>query len=124
MREGGEVLVNPDTAYERSDVSLKVVGMIAVVIVLTLTFMPLLIALGYPTATSDVDKRPFIAPPAPVLQTDPEADLLQFRAKEKQRLSSYGWIDRAHGVVHIPIEQAMQDIAKQGIPGWPSGEKK
>jgi hypothetical protein len=124
VREGSEVLVNPDTAYERSDVSLKVVGMIAVVIVLTLTFMPLLIALGYPTATSDVDKRPFIAPPAPVLQTDPEADLLQFRAKEKQRLSSYGWIDRAHGVVHIPIEEAMQNIAKQGIPGWPSGEKK
>ena len=46
-----------------------------------------------------------------------------WRAEHKKRLESYGWIDKAKGVAHIPIEQAMAkvvasppDIAGEGVP--------
>jgi hypothetical protein len=32
------------------------------------------------------------------------------RAAYAKRLSSYGWIDRARGIAHIPIEKAMQQV--------------
>jgi hypothetical protein len=33
------------------------------------------------------------------------------RRDEMRRLSSYGWVDRARGVVHIPIDRAMRLVA-------------
>ena len=42
------------------------------------------------------------------------ADLAKFRAWEDSQLNSYGWVDRTAGVVHIPIERAMEIIAQQG----------
>ncbi len=52
-------------------------------------------------------------PPAPRLQTNPRADLLQMRFEENVVLDSYGWVDRNAGIVHIPIERAM-DLAAAG----------
>jgi hypothetical protein len=40
----------------------------------------------------------------------------KFRTAEEQVLHSYGWVDPKAGVVHIPIERAMQIIAQQGLP--------
>lgn len=57
-------------------------------------------------------------PPEPRLQTEPILDLEQLRAKEKKQLDSYGWVDQTNGVVHIPIERAMELIA-----GSPAGAK-
>jgi hypothetical protein len=34
-------------------------------------------------------------------------------AQQQGRLNSYGWISQKDGVVHIPINQAMQLILKQ-----------
>jgi hypothetical protein len=46
-----------------------------------------------------------------------------WRAEHKKRLESYGWIDKAKGVAHIPIDQAMAkvvasppDIPGEGVP--------
>ncbi len=33
------------------------------------------------------------------------------RAARLERLGSYGWVDRRAGVVHVPIERAMQLVA-------------
>jgi len=33
------------------------------------------------------------------------------RARDLERLSSYGWVDRKAGVAHIPIDQAMRLVA-------------
>jgi hypothetical protein len=38
------------------------------------------------------------------------------RDESKQRLSSYGWVDQQIGVVHIPIERAMELVLKDGFP--------
>jgi hypothetical protein len=41
-----------------------------------------------------------------VIQQKP-VELLQLREQELSRINSYTWLDREHGVVSIPIEQAM-----------------
>lgn len=62
--------------------------------------------------------------PAPRLQTSPRADMQRFYAQEMGRLNSTGWVDQAHGVVHIPIADAMRKVAQDGIPGWPTTQGK
>jgi hypothetical protein len=42
-----------------------------------------------------------------MLQPDPVRDMNAMRDAQLGRLSSYGWVDREKGVVHIPIEKAM-----------------
>jgi hypothetical protein len=64
--------------------------------------------------------RPFPEYPMPVLQANPPADMEAFYAREMQRLHSAGWIDKQAGIVHIPIDQAMQEVVKEGIKGWPA----
>lgn len=55
-------------------------------------------------------------PPEPRLQASPSIDLEQFRAREEERLSTYGWLDRQSGVVHVPIDRAIELVAKEGLP--------
>jgi hypothetical protein len=64
-------------------------------------------------------------PPQPRLQVEPRLDLDQLRAGEDAKLHSYGWVDRNAGVVHIPIERAMDMVAEKGLPvrGEPGGKK-
>jgi hypothetical protein len=57
--------------------------------------------------------------PAPRLQMNPEADMAAFRAGEMRVLEGRGW-DAAHRAAHIPIEEAMRKVAKEGIAGWPA----
>jgi hypothetical protein len=54
--------------------------------------------------------------PEPRLQDTPALDLQRLREREETRLSTYGWIDRPGGVVHIPIERAMEIVAGEGLP--------
>jgi hypothetical protein len=58
--------------------------------------------------------------PSPQLQADPHQDMVRFYRQEMQRLNSLGWIDRAHGLVHVPIDQAMRAVAAAGIKDWPT----
>ena len=60
-------------------------------------------------------------PPLPQLQAHPESDLEELRAKDQQELDSYGWVDRTRGIVHIPIEKAMDLILERGLPARPAG---
>ena len=52
----------------------------------------------------------------PVLQIDPVADLKAYEAQEEALLHSYGWVDKGAGVARIPIDRAIELIAKQGLP--------
>ena len=55
-------------------------------------------------------------PPAPRLQTQPFRDVYDLKSAQRDVLNGYGWIDRANGVVHIPIERAMQLTLERGLP--------
>jgi hypothetical protein len=58
--------------------------------------------------------------PRPELQLSPRDDMAKFYANEMQTLNSTGWVDRAHGIVHIPIVDAMHKVAQEGIADWPT----
>lgn len=55
--------------------------------------------------------RPFI--------TD-TVDLEIMQQRERYSLNSYGWVDQNAGIVHIPIEQAMDMLVRQGLPARPA----
>jgi hypothetical protein len=38
------------------------------------------------------------------------------RARRQDRLGSYGWVDRGRGVVHLPIDRAMELVVKGERP--------
>jgi hypothetical protein len=50
------------------------------------------------------------------LQPDPAQDVAAFRAEKRRLLSTYGWVDHAHGIAHIPIERAMDLVARGASP--------
>ena len=55
-------------------------------------------------------------PPKPHLQVQPGEELQRLRQDEDRLLSSYGWVDQAHGVVHLPIQRAMEVLVERGLP--------
>ena len=60
-------------------------------------------------------------PPLPRLQVNPVEDLVEVRKQQSSALDSYGWVDRSRGIVHIPIDRAMDLIlARGGLPARPS----
>jgi hypothetical protein len=77
---------------------------------------------AFPRAVIDVSRALTVEPPQPRLQTDPSEDIAQFLLDEDKRLNTYYWIDKKNGVVHIPIEQAMHELADKGIDGFPRGK--
>jgi hypothetical protein len=38
----------------------------------------------------------------------------QSREESVRWLESYGWVDRRHGVIHIPIDEAMERVLREG----------
>jgi hypothetical protein len=107
------------TSYEPSDLSFGVIaGALAGLAVM------LFVWLGISSVTlrwlssgpSTLEERhallkPHSLPPPPRLQADPAADLAELHAREDNLLNQYGWVDRNKGIVHIPIDQAIDQVA-------------
>jgi len=55
-------------------------------------------------------------PPEPRLQQFPANELDEFRRGEDTRLSSYGYVNKDAGIVHIPIAEAMRLTVERGLP--------
>ncbi len=118
--------VHPEIRFEETDIrGLRVffagagllVGIWIVVVVL------------YPIFGFWAQHRASVSPPAPALagqrnqlpssprlQVTPKVDLRELRARDESQLHTYGWVDRQHGVITIPIDRAMQLLAERGIP--------
>ncbi|HEX3882624.1 MAG TPA: hypothetical protein VHW66_08205 [Stellaceae bacterium] len=114
---------NDDIAVERSDVPLPLAGALAGGFAAMLLLSIVAIALFYPNALHGPSDAPRIVTAAPRLETDPATDLAAFRAQEQRDLGSYGWVDREHGIVRLPIDRATRDVAASGIKDWPEGAK-
>ena len=69
--------------------------------------------LGPPASPFDQTRT---IPPAPRLSVKPELDLKRLQTEEQNRLGRYGWVDRATGAVHVPIERAMELSIERGFP--------
>lgn len=111
----------PDARRETSDVSQRFIWGALVLLLGSLTAVVFFALWLFPHSAQDRFLRPPLpAYPAPRLQPNPQADMQRFYAAEMRRLNSVGWVDKAHGIVHIPIIDAMRKIAQEGIPGWPA----
>ncbi len=112
--------VLPPARYEPSDVSSRSALVAFPLILLGLFVSALLVLWIYPASVTD-RRMPSPVPvyPSPRLQADPQADMQRFLATELARLNSGGWDDKARGIGHIPIDDAMRRIATSGIPDWP-----
>jgi hypothetical protein len=63
-----------------------------------------------PLAEARVD----LIPPGPRLQPAPPRDMEELAARDKEALTTYGWIDPAHGIARIPVDRAMSILAEKG----------
>ena len=68
-------------------------------------------ALAPPTFPDDT-----AALPGPRLQAEPSTDFQTMRKEVMRHLNGYGWVDRKAGIAHIPIDRAMEIIARSGLP--------
>jgi hypothetical protein len=49
---------------------------------------------------------------------DADHRLERWQKERARHLTSYGWVDRQRGVIHIPIEKAMEEVAAgRGLEG-------
>ncbi len=107
--------------FERSDANPRLIGALAIGITAFLLAVPFLVLSGYPDASGHgriPDNLP--QPPAPRLQVAPKLTAEHLHAREQTQLNEYGWTDRDHQVVRIPIKRAMRLLSERGLNGWPS----
>jgi hypothetical protein len=108
--------------YERTDIESGGIAWLAAGLALFVIATPLLMPLAFPQS---MQHRTPSAPPAlfanaPRLEITPAQDLRRLERGESPFESSYGWVDRSHGIVRIPVRHAMELLAQKGLPGWPS----
>ena len=65
-----------------------------------------------------------VLPPAPRLQPSPEVEMDEMLAAEERELSSYGWVDRERGIVRIPIDEAIDRLAAEGLPQFDAAARR
>ena len=127
MAENEHDIEQPPVGHETTDVDTWAIGRFAIALVLVAVgCMAILLWLFHyfivqegpmpPKAYSSLEKAEVRQPPAPQLETEPVRQLAEERAAEDQKLNSYGWVDKQHGVVRIPIGQAIDLLAKKGLP--------
>ena len=125
--------VHPNVAFETEDVSVSGVERVglglAIVILVVLAvaagafhFLTREQPLGTPEIAAGMRAGEHRLPPAPRLQgipgdtVPPPEQRREFQAAATAELNSYGWVDGQQGVVHIPIEDAMEQLLKNGLP--------
>lgn len=115
--------LRPEDRHEHADVNIWAIGRFGIALAVLCVFsMGLLAGLfkffsareGGPAPVQRIDARN--KPPAPYLQETPVTDLKDMRSAEDRLLSTYGWTDQAHGVARVPIAQAVDMLAKRGLP--------
>ncbi len=107
--------------HEPADVTPRLAGSLALLAAGIAALLAFGVSVFFPAALVTPPRfDPAKVFPTPRLQSSPRSDMAKFRAQEMQRLTQYGWVDRAHGIVHIPIDAAMADVAHDGIPDWPA----
>src|SRR5271166_5828865 len=114
--------------HETGDVNVWAIGKFAFVLIGVIAVsLVLLVGLfkyfqtrdqANPTAVSVDPTKLF---PEPRLQRTPIPDLKTVRADEDRMLKSYGWVDAQKNVVRVPIDVAIDLLAKKGLPSRPQG---
>jgi len=111
--------------HEPTDVDERFIWVGALLVLGVVLVLALLVLWLYPGAATDRTMRlPLPSYPNPQLQPNPREDMAKFYGDEIRWLNGTGWIDKAHGIAHIPISDAMRLVAQDGIAGWPTPTEK
>ena len=119
--------MNNHGGHELRDINVRRIlfsaAVLTVVIALSLAAMKLTFdyfarreARDQPPPSTLAARAPDQLPPEPRLQQNPLLDLVDLRAEEARQLTSYGWVDRARGIVRIPVQDAMRIAVQRGLP--------
>jgi hypothetical protein len=121
----GDAQTQAGRLYEGSDIDARRVsffgaglaGLIIVVMILTY-FIHEFVADRYFTRQPPRPSLAYMraAAPEPHLTVQAPEELRRLRASEEATLNGYAWVDKESGVVRIPIERAMELVAKRGLP--------
>lgn len=110
----------PPARHETRDINFTPMLIAAVLMAAAVVFTASIAYLIFPHSTLN---RSYVGPvpdfAKPRLEPAPRADLHAFFEQKMKTLNSVGWVDRKAGIVHIPIDQAMRELARRGIPDWP-----
>ena len=84
--------------------------------------MPLVMPLIFPQSIyrGNPTARPALSADAPPLEVNPSGNLRRQREADGKFANTYGWIDRDHKVVRIPVARAIERLLQTGLPDWPS----
>lgn len=110
-------------AHESSDLPARRVVLVGVafaaLVPIALGVIAVTVAVLQPRAMPD---RPLTGlevservPPAPRLREDPTAELERLE-ETRDRLHTFGWVDREAGIAHIPVDAAMDLLVERGWP--------
>lgn len=116
----------PGPGHERNDVSTRgvvrfLVTLAVAAVVIQLGLWGLFRILARQSRSEDRPLTPSVAramkrlPPAPRLEDRPLAPRTKLNAQENARLTTYGWVDKNAGTVHIPIDRAMELLSQRGL---------
>lgn len=114
-------MANPETRHETADApaSIPAYGILLTVIFVTLSAFGVWALLNLAWRAPPPRAAPFAtqARPldsAPRLQENPTADLGELNRRMQRRLHGVGWINRSAGIVHMPIDRAMDLLIERG----------
>jgi hypothetical protein len=122
-----EYLPVEGSSYEHTDANIWAIAKfglwLAVTALIVHVGMGLMYALLIERATETTEQRYPLAngndaklPAEPRLQQYPHLEMQTYAESQRQRLESYGWIDKEQNRVHIPIEDAMRLTVERGLP--------
>ena len=117
----------PDSEYEHTDIEPAIAGKFALWLAVAMVISGGIVygtfwlfegreatinreIVQFPMAVGQIKE-----PPTPRLQTQPFKDVYQLKQEQLDKLHSYGWVDQATGVVHIPIDDAMRLLAERNL---------
>ena len=108
--------------HEQSEVSVRFI-VVSLAVLLVGTFLVALLVVGifkffshtYQPQESAKLSQPQI-PPAPRIEVEPWQQLISVHAREDHVLTSYAWVNQNEKTVRIPIDRAIEELAKKGLP--------
>ena len=113
---------NPRIGHETTDVNVGAVGKFAIglVIVCVVSIALLFGLLKFFQSREETSVANTVDPvklfPEPQLQKTPIMDLKAIHAEEDKLLNGYAWVDPKQGIVRIPVDRAIEVLAKRGLP--------
>jgi hypothetical protein len=109
MAEARTLAHEPDAPRVRP----LVIGAAAILAVVIATVIAAVLIVQGLTPQRGVPHGSAVPSATPALQPAPARDFPAFHREKVELLEDYAWVDRAHGVVRIPIERAMTLLVEQ-----------